>query len=170
EANDSPAHRELAARAARESIVLLKNEDDTLPLKKDLKTVAVIGPNADSLEVLLGNYNGIPSRWVTPLEGIRRKVSSQTRVLGARADDGVRVSLGDRPLVETWRDGSAKTLTKAVELEAGRAYKLRVEYYEHYASASAKLVWGPPGLAASLREEALKAARESDVVVKAPDL
>src|SRR5919205_2984373 len=52
EANDSPAHRELAARAARESIVLLKNENDLLPLKKDFKTVAVIGPNADSLEVL----------------------------------------------------------------------------------------------------------------------
>ena len=63
--------------------MLLKNENDTLPLKKDLKTVAVIGPNADSLEVLLGNYNGIPSRWVTPLEGIRRKVSSRTRVLNA---------------------------------------------------------------------------------------
>src|SRR5207237_2266182 len=66
-----------------------------------------------------------------------------------------------------WRDGSAKTLTKAVELEAGRAYKLRVEYYERYASASAKLVWGPPGIAATLREEALKKARESDVVVMA---
>src|SRR3712207_3274397 len=51
EVNDSAANRELAARAARESIVLLKNERNTLPLKKDLKSIAVIGPNADSLEV-----------------------------------------------------------------------------------------------------------------------
>jgi beta-glucosidase len=257
EVNDSPANRELAARAARESIVLLKNEKNMLPLRKDVKSIAVIGPNADSLEVLLGNYNGIPSRWVTPLEGIRGKVSPGTRVLdalgttltgdailpvpasafyttadkgehglkaeyfdnkdlqgspvatrtdaqvnfdwytnapvpqlptdkfsarwtgyfvppasgtyqlGARADDAVRVLLDDKLLVENWHDGSAKTFTKAVELEAGRAYKIRVEYYDNYANATAKLVWGPPNLNESLREEALKKARESDVVVMA---
>src|SRR5437588_1173288 len=60
--NDSEAHRTLALKAARESMVLLKNENHTLPLKKDLKTVAVIGPNAAALEVLLGNYNGTQSR------------------------------------------------------------------------------------------------------------
>src|SRR6185437_2720149 len=60
--NDSPAHRQVALKAARESIVLLKNENKTLPLKKDLKTIAVIGPNADAAEVLLGNYNGQPSK------------------------------------------------------------------------------------------------------------
>ncbi len=48
--NDSPAHRELALKAARESIVLLKNDNDVLPLKKDIKTIAVIGPNADAAE------------------------------------------------------------------------------------------------------------------------
>jgi beta-glucosidase len=79
--NDSPAHRELALRAARESIVLLKNENNALPLKKNIKTLAVIGPNADAPEVLLGNYNGQPSKSVTPLEGIRNKVSSATKVL-----------------------------------------------------------------------------------------
>src|SRR5215212_1267652 len=46
--NDSPAHRQLALQAARESIVLLKNADKTLPFSKDVKTVAVIGPNADA--------------------------------------------------------------------------------------------------------------------------
>jgi beta-glucosidase len=79
--NDSPAHRALSLKAARESIVLLKNERDTLPLGKDLKAVAVIGPNADAPDVLLGNYNGTPSKSVTPLEGVRRKVSGATRVL-----------------------------------------------------------------------------------------
>lgn len=80
-ANASPAHRELSLKAARESIVLLKNQNNTLPLKKDLKTIAVIGPSADNLGVLLGNYNGQPTRYVTPLAGIKSKVSSATRIL-----------------------------------------------------------------------------------------
>ena len=82
-ANDSPAHRQLALEAARESIVLLKNESNTLPLRKDLKSIAVIGPNADDVQVLLGNYNGQPSRATTPLAGIRQHVSATTKVLYA---------------------------------------------------------------------------------------
>ena len=78
---DSPAHRALSLEAARESIVLLKNEGGALPLRKDLKTLAVIGPNADAPDVLLGNYNGQPSKSVTALEGVRQKVSPATRVL-----------------------------------------------------------------------------------------
>src|SRR5829696_6908847 len=83
-ANDAPAHRQLALEAARESVVLLKNEKNTLPLRKDLKSVAVIGPNADDVQVLLGNYNGQPSRATTPLAGIRQKVSPRTKVLYAQ--------------------------------------------------------------------------------------
>jgi beta-glucosidase len=79
--NDSAAHHKLSLEAARESLVLLKNDKNTLPLKKDLKTIAVIGPNADDPDVLLGNYNGQPSRIFTPLEGIRNKVSPATKVL-----------------------------------------------------------------------------------------
>jgi beta-glucosidase len=82
-ANDSPEHRQLSVETARESIVLLKNENGTLPLRKDLKSIAVIGPNADEVPVLLGNYNGQPSRATTPLAGIRRMVSPQTKVLHA---------------------------------------------------------------------------------------
>ena len=81
--NDSPAHRQLAAETARKSIVLLKNENRTLPLSKNLKTIAVIGPNADDIDALLGNYNGIPTAPVTPLEGIRKKMPA-ARVLYAR--------------------------------------------------------------------------------------
>src|SRR5215212_9717500 len=80
-ANDSPEHRQLALEAARESIVLLKNDNNTLPLRKDLKSIAVIGPNADDVSVLLGNYNGEPSRATTPLAGIRLRDSPQTKVL-----------------------------------------------------------------------------------------
>ena len=85
--NDSPAHRELALETARKSIVLLKNENHALPLSKSLKTIAVIGPDADDVGVLLGNYNGIPTAPVTPLQGIREKVGPGTRVIWARGSD-----------------------------------------------------------------------------------
>ena len=81
--NDTPEHRQLALRSARESIVLLKNANRTLPLKKNLKSVAVIGPNADAPEVLWGNYYGRPSRLITPLAGIRNAVSPNTKVVYA---------------------------------------------------------------------------------------
>ncbi len=71
--NDSPEHRALSLRAAHESIVLLKNSNNTLPIKKDVKRIAVIGPNADNYLTLLGNYNGTPSKYVTPLQGIRNR-------------------------------------------------------------------------------------------------
>jgi len=76
----SEKHRNLALETARKSIVLLKNENNTLPLKKDLKSIAVVGPNANDLEVLLGNYNGFPSHYFTPLEGIKNKVSKNMQV------------------------------------------------------------------------------------------
>ena len=82
-ANDSREHRQLALEAARESIVLLKNDNNILPLRKNLKSIAVIGPNADDVPVLLGNYNGQPSRATTPLAGIRERVSPHTKVLYA---------------------------------------------------------------------------------------
>ncbi|HKN84179.1 MAG TPA: glycoside hydrolase family 3 C-terminal domain-containing protein [Pyrinomonadaceae bacterium] len=78
--NDTPEHRRLALTSARESIVLLKNANRTLPLKKDLKSIAVIGPNADAPEVLWGNYYGRPSQLITPLAGIKNAVSPNTKV------------------------------------------------------------------------------------------
>jgi len=81
--NDSPAHRQLALQTARESIVLLKNDKRELPLKKDLKSLAVIGPNADAPDVLWGNYYGRPSRLITPLAGIKDAVSPNTKVVYA---------------------------------------------------------------------------------------
>jgi beta-glucosidase len=84
--NDSPAHRQLALEAARRSIVLLKNEGGMLPLSKTLKTIAVIGPNADDPMVQLGNYNGDAGAPVTPLEGIRKAVPG-ARVVYARGSD-----------------------------------------------------------------------------------
>ncbi|MES1259959.1 MAG: glycoside hydrolase family 3 C-terminal domain-containing protein [Gemmatimonadota bacterium] len=81
---DQVSHRELARTTARESMVLLKNQGNALPLSKNIRTLAVIGPNADEPSVLLGNYNGSPSDTVTPLRGIRAAVSKQTKVVYAR--------------------------------------------------------------------------------------
>jgi beta-glucosidase len=71
--NDTEEHRQLALRMAREAIVLLKNKDHFLPLKQAPASIAVIGPNADSLDALEGNYNGTPSKPVTVLSGIRAR-------------------------------------------------------------------------------------------------
>ncbi|HKQ54047.1 MAG TPA: glycoside hydrolase family 3 C-terminal domain-containing protein [Pyrinomonadaceae bacterium] len=246
--NDSPAHRRLALQAARESIVLLKNENQTLPFSKELKTVAVIGPNADAPGVLLGNYNGQPSSSTTPLQGIRDKMSPNARViyalgstltgeeiapvpaagfrgeyfdnkelkdepvltreneqvnfdwdrgrvaprlpydnfsarwtgkfvptesgtyqLGATADDGVRVYLDGKLLVDNWTNSAPysppRTATKEVKLEAGRAYDVRLEYYDNTGPAVVKFVWSFPRLREKLVEEAVAAARQSDAVV-----
>ena len=253
--NDSPAHRALSLKAARESIVLLKNADNALPLKKDLKTIAVIGPNADAPEVLVGNYSGRPSKSVTPLAGIRNAVSSNTRVLyavgstltgeavipvpaslltvggkgtaigfkgeyftnqelrgqpadvrtdeqinfdwgrykpaphvsennfsvrwtgkltpvesgtyrlGATADDGVRLYLDGQLLIDAWKSNPTKTVTKEVSLEAGRAYDVRMEYYQYNREAIAKFVWSYPHFAERQIDEAVTVARQADVAI-----
>ena len=73
---NSPAHRALALRAARESIVLLKNERGTLPLKSGTR-IAVIGPNADALNILEANYHGTAVDPVTPLAGLLRRFGEE---------------------------------------------------------------------------------------------
>ncbi len=72
---DSDAHRQLAVKTARESMVLLKN-DGILPLSGNVKTIAVIGPLAQSARVLEGNYSGTPSRSTTALDGIRKQFAN----------------------------------------------------------------------------------------------
>ena len=83
DAVDQQAHRELNLKLAQESLVLLKN-DGLLPLKKEsVRTIAVIGPNADSSVALNGNYHGTASHYVTVLEGIRQELP-EARVLYTR--------------------------------------------------------------------------------------
>jgi beta-glucosidase len=78
--NDSKEHRDLSLKTALQSMVLLKNEANLLPLKKDISSIAVFGPNANEREVMYGNYNGFPSKSVTILEGIKSMVSPSTKV------------------------------------------------------------------------------------------
>jgi beta-glucosidase len=77
---DSKEHLALSLEAAKKSIVLLKN-DAVLPLQQDrIKSIAVIGPNADSRQALVGNYEGTASEYVTVLEGIREFAGEDTRI------------------------------------------------------------------------------------------
>lgn len=71
---ESPEHKAHALKMARQSIVLLKNDNNTLPLKKNIRKIAVVGPNADNSIAILGNYNGIPSEIITALQGIKNKL------------------------------------------------------------------------------------------------
>ncbi len=72
---NSKEHRKLALDMARESMTLLQNKNNILPLKKSIKKIAVIGPNADDKPMLWGNYNGTPVRTITILDGIKSKLS-----------------------------------------------------------------------------------------------
>ena len=79
---DCKEHQEINEEAARKSVVLLKNENHILPLKKDsIRTIGVIGPNADNRKALVGNYEGTSSEYITVLEGIRRYVGDDVRVM-----------------------------------------------------------------------------------------
>lgn len=118
--NDSPEHHQKSLEMAEESLVLLKN-DGILPLDRNLKTIAVIGPNADSRDALRGNYYGVASETYTVLEGlralrpdIRYLVSDGCPMSGEfnEADNGTRIaeamkaaSVADLVLVVTGLNG-----------------------------------------------------------------
>ena len=123
--NDTPEHHQLALQSARESIVLLKNANGTLPLRKDLKSIAVIGPNADAPEVLWGNYNGRPSRLNTPLAGIKNAVSSNTEVVYAAGS----TLAGESPQADKMLEEAVKATreTDATVLVLGISAKLEGE-------------------------------------------
>ncbi|MEM9857805.1 MAG: glycoside hydrolase family 3 C-terminal domain-containing protein, partial [Bacteroidota bacterium] len=70
---NSKENQALALLAAKESLVLLKNDDELLPISDEIKNIAVIGPNANDIDVLLGNYNGRPFNITTPYQGIKNR-------------------------------------------------------------------------------------------------
>ncbi|SOD55031.1 beta-glucosidase [Pseudoxanthomonas wuyuanensis] len=269
-ANQSPEHDALARKVAQKSMVLLKN-DGVLPLSKQLRRVAVIGPTADDTMALLGNYYGTPAAPVTLLQGIRealpqaeviyargadlvegredpaanpliepqylrpaadsserglrgeyfrnRELSgaptlvrvdpqigfswdrgsptdnlmargevgpgqdipadnfsvrwsgqllppvSGTYQLEAAANDGVRLYLDGKLLLDHWSDNERlRAHSASVELQAGRAYDLKLEYYDNERDAGVRLAWNLPGAKPPF-EQALEAARQADAVI-----
>ena len=115
--NDSSAHRQMARDAERKAIVLLKNEGGVLPLSRSVSKIAVLGPSADDPIALLGNYNGISSRQVTPLEGIERQFPT------AR----VRYALGSTYTAST----HALVPSAFLALTEGNGRGLFVEYFDN---------------------------------------
>ncbi|HET6451581.1 MAG TPA: glycoside hydrolase family 3 C-terminal domain-containing protein [Spirochaetia bacterium] len=112
---DSPAHAGLALEMARESLVLLKNQDRLLPLPPGVKRIAVIGPTADSRDVLLGNYSGTPSRPVTILDGIRQIAPAGAQIRyapGSHISKDLDGYWGDRP-----DDGFAEAASAAARAD-----------------------------------------------------
>ena len=80
--NDTPEHNRINEKISEKTLVLLKNEGGLLPLNKNnMKTIGVIGPNANSRAALVGNYEGTASRYVTVLEGIQDYVGDDVRVM-----------------------------------------------------------------------------------------
>jgi beta-glucosidase len=115
--NDSSAHRQAARDAERKAIVLLKNEGGVLPLKRSVRKIAVIGPSADDPVALLGNYNGISSKQVTPLEGIERQFPTTQ----------VRYALGATYTAST----HALIPSTFLAPPEGKGRGLRVEYFDN---------------------------------------
>ncbi|MBI2513306.1 MAG: glycoside hydrolase family 3 C-terminal domain-containing protein [Opitutae bacterium] len=264
-ANNAPAHDQLALEAARQSLVLLKN-DGTLPFDPaKLKTIAIIGPTASDVSALLGNYSGTPLRQVTLADGIRAKLESRgvkvlvergaplvrplhpggnaiaqgvlftdasratpglrgeifahdqqdtaapkvegrhssTRTdlqvnlywneaqpaagipikdagarwtgvlvppfsgeyrLGVIAEGAVRLHLDDRLVIDSWKPERERPLEATVQLEAGRAYAVRLDYVQLTPTGRVQLGWITPSRNDEL-ERALAAAREADHIV-----
>jgi len=247
-------HRALARTAGAHGIVLLKNERNILPLKREaIQSIAVIGPNAAVARLGGGGSSDVsPFYSVSPLEGIKNKCGenipvhysqgcpilsqltaipsthltptdgsegqhglrgeyfnnkdldgtpllpridpqidfdwgdgspasevnadrfsarwtgklsppvSGTYELGMTSDDGFRLYLDGKLLVNSWVDQAALTTVVSVDLEAGRAYDICAEYYENIGDAMVKLGWQPPG---NPFAEATRIAAESDVAI-----
>src|SRR5690606_21091013 len=115
----SAKHRQQALDVARQSMTLLKNENQTLPLRKDIKRIAVVGANAADSLMLWGNYNGTPTSTVTILEGIRKKVPN-AEVIYEKGSD----------LVDPWvRHSLYESFLTTKDGERG----LKVEFYNNNA-------------------------------------
>ncbi|MFH1369050.1 MAG: glycoside hydrolase family 3 C-terminal domain-containing protein [Elusimicrobiota bacterium] len=251
-AADYAASARLAREVAENSIVLLKNANSILPLKKDgIKSIAVIGPNAAVMPVGGGGSSTInPKYMISVLDGIKNKLGDKVKVeyaegsnnvggitdiplefitagdssergfkaeyfnnkdlsgspvltkieksinyswsnkpldpkvpndnfsarwtaviapretkeyyFGTTSDDGSRVFIDDKLVVDNWYDHAPMNVIKPARLEAGRKYRLRVEYYESSGEASMIFGWIPPD---SILQRAIDLAKRSDTVI-----
>lgn len=243
-------HQEMALETARQSMVLLKNEKNFLPLNlKKIKSIAVVGINAGHCE--FGDYSGNPKNapvsvldgikkyaegvgvkvvyapWVSPTTefdpvtknyfpnglkveyykntglqgtpsvrveeellydpaskpdrfqpeapmsirwtGVLKPIASGSYTLGLKTDDGCRLFLDGKKLIDSWTERSAQMDHAVVDLEAGKEYHLQVEYFDNGGQCFAGLYWKAPQIDNTNRlaqfGDAGKAARECDVTV-----
>ena len=246
----SEKHQQVALQAARECIVLLKNDKNMLPLNPNkVKSIAVVGINAGKCE--FGDYSGSPViAPVSILDGIRRRVGNKVKVVYApwksavdgmeliqgesfpeglkaeyynntrlegtpkvrkeewinfepgnqapdpflpasplsvrwtgklrptvsgkykfsfTSDDGCRLAIDGKMLIDAWQGHTVRTDTAEIYLEAGRDYELKAEYYDNRDYAVAKLQWKVPQVGTQTRLDlygkAGKAVRECETVV-----
>jgi len=243
----SPAHRAVALDAARESMTLLKNDNGTLPLKKNLRSIAVIGPTAKD-GIPLGGYSGSNIPMISVLDGIKAKVGPNTKVewaqgasidgerqyppiqgsvfrglkgeyfdnqdlkgtpklvrndlqlafdwvsgspdpsipfdhfsarwtgqivpeksgdytLSLRADDGVRLWIDGKMVIDDWGTHAAKSTEAKLHVEAGVPLDIRLEYFEQDGAASMSLGWGLTSEVSPGIDQAVELAKRSDVAV-----
>ncbi len=113
----SAKHRQQALEVARQSMTLLKNQNNTLPLSKEIKKIAVVGANAADSLMLWGNYNGTPTSTVTILDGIRKKLPN-AEVIYEKGSD----------LVDPWVRSS---LYDSFQIAQGGEKGLKVEFYNN---------------------------------------
>jgi len=147
-ANDTAAHRALTLKTARESLVLLKNDGHLLPLKKSYPKIAVIGPNADSLDALEGNYNGTPYAPVTILAGLKKRFSASTiRYVQGTGLTGTVVE--PVPGVALYTDAMRKQ--HGLEAEYFDNINLEGEPVLRRVDASLNFVWGFNGVSPTLK-------------------
>jgi len=243
-------HKELALESARQSIVLLKNSKNTLPIDmKKVKSIAVVGINAANSE--FGDYSGYPvNQPVSVLQGIKDKVGDKVKIIHApwvsasdgyelispeyfpgglkaeyfdnkdlqgtpkvrtddwvnyepanqapdpflpkapisirwtgkirpnvsgtytfafTSDDGCRLFIDDKQIIDAWNSGSVSTDTARIELQANREYKFRAEYYDNRDFAIGKLSWRIPSVDKKSRLDlygkAGQAVKESDLAI-----
>ena len=244
----SAAHRETALEAARQAMTLLKNDGHTLPLKKSVRSIAVIGQGAMGGDSQLGGYSGTNAPVISVLDGIKAKLGAGVRVeyakgsdyhgadslpaipasayrnlkgeyftnqtlsgqpeiirsddqidfnwgegspnalipndhfsarwtgslvapktgdytLSLSSDDGARLFLNGKKVLDDWTVHAAKASTTTIHLEKGEPVPFKLEYFEEAGQASCQLGWGLKGVASPEIEEAVELAKNSDVTV-----
>ncbi len=136
--NDTDAHRAVSRKMAEASMVLLKNQGNLLPLTGAPRTIAVIGPNAKSLDALIGNYYGTPSRPVTVLDGIRARFP-QSKIVFAEGTGLVGPAEPAVPDTALCADADCKTPGLKAEYFAGT--NLEGTPVETRTEANASIAW-----------------------------
>lgn len=139
-ANDTPEHAALALETARGSLVLLKN-NGLLPLKQAPRRIAVVGPNADNIDALVGNYNGTPSAPVTLLAGLKARFP-QTQISYIEGTGHVGAPLKPVPASALCMDAACSSAGVKVEEFAGTA--LAGKPVRVATDSEIKFSWGRP--------------------------